>query len=53
MAEADLSEEETTQLPDSFACVIEQIQNGQDDMAIELRLAANTGGRRGVTPLRW
>ena len=46
MAEDDLSEEETTQLPDSFAYVIEQIQNGQDDMAIELRLAANTGMSR-------
>ena len=46
MAEDDLSEEETTQLPESFAYVIEQIQNGQDDMAIELRLAANTGMSR-------
>ena len=46
MAEDDLSEEETTQLPESFADVIEQIQNGQDDMAIELRLAANTGMSR-------
>ena len=46
MAEDDLSEEETTQLPKSFAYVIEQIQNGQDDMAIELRLAANTGMSR-------
>ena len=47
MAEDDLSEEETTQLPESFAYVIEQIQNGQNDMAIELRLAANTGMSRG------
>jgi hypothetical protein len=47
MAEDDLSEEESTQLPDSFAYVIEQIQNGQDDMAIELSLADNTGMSRG------
>ena len=47
MAEDDLSEEETTQLPDSFAYVIEQIQNGQEDMAIELSLADNTGMSRG------
>ena len=46
MAEDDLSEEETKQQPDLFAYVIEQIQNGQDDMAIELRLAANTGMSR-------
>ena len=47
MAEDDLSEGETTQLPDPFAYVIEQIQNGQDDMAIELSLADNTGMSRG------
>ena len=47
MAEDDLSEEETTQLPDPFAYVIEQIQNGQDDMAIERSLADNTGISRG------
>ena len=42
MAEDDLSEEETTQLPDLFASVIEQIQNGPDDMAIERSLADRT-----------
>ena len=47
MAEYDLNEEETTQLPGPFACVIEQIQNGQDDIAIELSLADNTGMSRG------
>ena len=47
MAEDDLSEEKPTLLPESFAYVIEQIQNGQDDMAIERRLAVNTGMSRG------